>query len=496
MVVLLSLFSPLLVKAQLRTAKIFSDNMVLQRNLPVRVWGKAIPGKKVSVLFAGKIKTVIVKPDSSWRVLFPKQKANINPQTIFISSGNENRELKNILVGDLWLCLGQSNMEWPMEKEMHFKKELLMANRPLLRLYNPTYAGKNIYGKPFPDSIVRRLNVNDFYKGQWEASDSNSFKSMSAVGYYFAKEILAREKIPIGLIHLAIGGSPIETFINREAMKNDSRFFAKVKGNWLTNDALPVWVRLRGKQNTDSTKNILMDDLGPNHAFKPGFAFASGIQPMIELPIKGILWYQGESNAQERERVNEYVDLMKLMVSDYRTKWSQPGLPFYFVQLSSIDTANYKGQWWPFFRDEQRKALDQINNSGMAVCTDIGLKNDVHPRDKKTVGERLARWALNKTYKRNIVSSGPLPVAAIYKNGIITISFRHAHKLRTADGSHLRGFSLNGITDVEATINKESIIISAKEKPAYIYYGWKPFTDANLTNSERLPASTFKIKVY
>lgn len=184
------------------------------------------------------------------------------------------------------------------------------------------------------------------------------------------------------------------------------------------------------------------------------------------------------------------------MVDDYRRKWKQPQLPFYFVQLSSIDTVKYKGQLWPLFRNEQRKMLQLIPNSGMAVCSDIGAKDDVHPTNKKAVGERLARWALNKTYKQNIVPSGPLPVKAVYINGKVIVSFQYMAKgLKASGGGELKGFSIDGVNEVKAVLADSGILIYSDKKPEFVYYGWKSFSDGNLVNSENLPASTFKIKI-
>lgn len=483
--------------AQLKLAKIFSDNMVLQRDQPVHILGKGIPGKQVTVLFAKESKTAIVKADSSWSVYFKKQKANAQPQSIVVKSNNEKIELKNILIGDLWLCSGQSNMEWAMSKEMHFKEEVNHTDQPLIRLYNPSPAGRYVYGVAYTDSLNKRLNTEGFYQDvDWQLCDSNTVKPMSAVGYYFAKNIVEGERVPIGLINLSIGGAPIETFISRATLQNSKQFSAKVKGDWLENDALPAWIRERGKQNVGANKNGYGDDLGLNHAYKPGFAYASGVEPILSIPIKGVLWYQGESNSLELQRVEEYRDLLHLMIDDYRRKWKQPSMPFFWVQLSSIDTAKYKSEYWPQFRDEQRKLLEEVKNGGMAVCSDIGFKNDVHPTNKKAVGERLARWALNKTYKRSIVPSGPLPLQAKYASGNIVISLQYtANGLQTADGQSLRGFSTDGKTEISAGIQNRTIVIPAKEKPVFVYYAWKPFTDANLVNSELLPASTFKIKV-
>lgn len=492
----LLLIFPASLQAQLKLAAIFSNNMVLQRDQPIHIWGKGMPGQQINIFFAKEKRQIIVTQDSTWSVYFKKQKANSQPQSVMISGDNKKIELENILIGDLWLCIGQSNMEFPMQQEMHYRQELRNADQPLLRFYNPSYAGKNIFAKAFSDSVVQRLNVNDFFKGEWQTSDSVSIKNMSAVGYYFGKEIIDSVHVPVGLIHLGIGGAPIETFISRDAMQNNQQFVGKVKGNWLANDALPVWVRQRGKENTEGKTNVPKDGLGPNHAFKPGFAYETGIAPIVGLPIKGILWYQGESNAQEIERVNEYGQLQQLMINDYRNKWKQPDMPFYWVQLSSIDTAIYKSQLWPEFRNEQRKVLSEVKNGGMAVSSDAGAKDNIHPANKKTVGERLARWALNKTYHKNVLPSGPLPVEANYANGEITVSFEYTGKgLQAADGKAVRGFSTDGKTETEVTIQNKTVIIVVNEKPEFVYYAWQPFTDADLVNSELLPASTFKIKV-
>ncbi len=496
-------FSPLSVFSQLETAKIYSSNMVLQRDAPIPVWGKAVPGSKIEIRLGTAIKITVAAKDSTWKVYLPKQPANHQPQSLLISSGDTAVQYNNILIGDIWLCIGQSNMEWPIIKEMHYKEEIKNSSQPLLRFYNPTYAGKNVFGTKFTDSVTAMLNENDFYKGQWQHCDSNSFKTMSAVAYYFGKQIANDVNVPVGLINLSIGGAPLETFIDKVVLKKSKQFSGKMSSDWLVNETLPVWVKERGNQNVGKLQNVPADENGNNHAFKPGFAYSAGIEKLLPLPVKGILCYQGESNAQEIERVNEYAALSKLLIEDYRKKClptgqagKQPQLPFYFVQLSSIDTVKYKGHLWPQFRDEQRKMLQLIPNSGMAVCSDIGAKDDVHPTNKKDVGERLARWALNKTYKQNVVPSGPLPLNAKYVNGKVIIVFQYMSKgLKTSTGEKLKGFSLDGINEVEAVIGDSGIIIYTAKKPEFVYYAWKSFSNGNLVNSENLPASTFKIKV-
>lgn len=488
----LIIFIPFILQAQLKLGKIFSDNMVIQQNKLVVFYGKYLPGEEVSIRFSFENKTTTTKADSTWEINFPPQKANNNPQEIYISSNKENIKLKNILIGDVWLCIGQSNMEFTLSSEQHYNAESPNLNHPLIRFFNPVYAGKYIYGKAFTDSILTNLNEYDFFKGNWENCNKSSAPSMSAIGYYFAKIISEDQQIPIGIINLSIGGAPIESFINTETLLSHPVFKTKAIGNWLENEDLPVWIRERGKQNLagNSDENL-------NHAYKPGFAYQSGIAPIIEFPVAGILWYQGESNAQEIERVLEYKDLQKLMVDDYRKTWNSPELPFYYVQLSSIDTLHYRSHYWPEFRNEQRVFLYETKNTGMAVSSDVGNKNDVHPADKKTIAERLAKWAKYDNYgNRNILPSGPLPVEAMFSGEKIIIKFEYTGSgLKTAGMESLRGFSIDGIKEIPAVIKGHTIEIEVNEKPEFIYYGWKPFSDANLLNSENLPASTFRVKV-
>ena len=519
--VFLFFFGVQMLFSQLRVSDIFTSNMMLQRDKPIHFWGKGIPGVALEVQFAGKTRKTIIYKDSLWSIQFKRQNKNAKPQSIKIVSGKEKIVLSNVLVGDIWLCIGQSNMEWPMWKEENFKEELNNANLPSLRFYNPEYAGKNVYNESFKDSVLNMLTIEDFYKGKWAISNSVSIKKMSAVGYYFGKEILEKEQVPIGLINMAIGGAPIESFISCDAMTQNIQFSEKLSGNWLLNENLPVWTRERGNQNITQrppqarlngtgrgtryvSENIFSlqdktvltsgrsrgthlnngqvkptsgnkvqvihkDDFGPNHAFKPGFAYSAGIQSLLKMPIKGILWYQGESNAQEIERVMEYGELQKLMIEDYRKQWMQPKMPFYWVQLSSIDTVNYNSKLWPIFRDEQRKLLKDIKHGGMAVSSDIGSRNSVHPLNKKDVGHRLARLALHKTYGKKIVSSGPLPRAVTFINGKVIISFNNtANGLITKDKSLISGFSFDGKHSVSAIIVGNSIEILTSKRPEYV----------------------------
>ena len=492
LVLLLTAAFPSIASAQLRLAGVFSSGMVLPADVPIPVWGSGVPGKKVSARMADKEAHALVAEDSTWHLLLPLGKASDRPVKLSVSMGEETVTCQDILLGDVWLCIGQSNMEWPVSKEMHWKAEIQNARQPLIRIMNPPPAGRNVYGTPFNDSLLDRLTIQRFYGWDgWRQCDSLTLPAMSAVAYYFAKRLVQDIHRPIGLINLSIGGAPLESFIGLDAMRGHSRFRSKTEGDWLTNDSLPVWVRERGRQNLGDSNARYSDDLGPNHAFKPGFAYASGIVPLAPFPVKGVLVYQGESNAEEWARVVEYGELFKLLVDEYRTLWKNPRLPCYWVQLSSIERV-----YWPMFRDVQRRLLDEVNHGGMAVTSDIGSRNDVHPRDKKTVGERLALWALQETYGRDIEASGPLPRKARYRKGKLVVAFTHAKGgLATSDGTPPSAFSIDGASDAPAYIIGRRVIIPSAPKTDFIFYGWKPYSDANLINRSGLPASTFKIPV-
>lgn len=478
--------------AQLRLERNLSDHMVLQRDRPIPIRGFGIPGRQVTVDFEGDRASATVSADSSWQVILPSRKASLLPVRMIVAMDGRTIVLDDLLVGDVWLCIGQSNMEWPMSREKHWALEKSAALQPMIRFANPAPAGRSVYGVPYGDSLKQRLTTELFYAWDgWRRCDSQTVAPMSAVAYHFAKSLRKEVDVPVGLVNLSIGGAPLESFVSVDDMAAHPVFRDKVRADWLINDALPVWIRERGRQNVGKGNALHVDGMGPNHAFKPGFAYASGVVPLSKYPVKGVLVYQGESNAEETARVLEYGDLFILMVEGYRKLWGDPRLPFYWVQLSSIERPH-----WPLFRDVQRRMLDEIPHAGMAVSSDVGMRNDVHPTDKRTVGERLARWALAETYGRRVIPSGPLPVMARHRKTAVVVSFRHAGRgLRSSDGRALRGFSLDGVRDAEALVKGKRVSIHVDRRPDSLYYGWRPFSEGNLVNSVGLPASTFKIPV-
>jgi sialate O-acetylesterase len=338
-----------------------------------------------------------------------------------------------------------------------------------------------------------------FFKGQWGVDGPKVSPDFSAIGWWFAQRVQSATKIPQGMVSWSIGGAPIETFIRTEALGAEPSLVAKLKGDWEKNPAIDGWVRQRAREHFGKAQEP-RDAMGIQHFYKPGFAWNAGPALATWMPIKGVLWYQGESNSLNEVSAKEYPLMFKTLVADWRSQWGQPNLPFLWVQLSSIDTKGYKSQQWPFFRDAQRRLLTEIPNSGMAVSSDVGAENDVHPRDKKTVGERLARWALHHVYgQKQIVPSGPLALEAKASAGTVTVRFAHGRGLKARDGKPLREVEVAGadgvFTSAEAQIRGETLVIKTSGTPTKVRYGWVPWSQANLVNGEGLPASTFEIEV-
>ena len=367
-----------------------------------------------------------------------------------------------------------------------------------MRLLTHAFPGQYMT-KPLTPAQLADMVPGKFFKGQWGVDGPKVSPAFSAVGWWFAQRVQAATKVPQGMVGWSIGGAPIETFIRPAALAAEPAFAAKVQGDWEKNTAIDSWVRQRAREHFGKAQQP-RDQGGIEHFYKPGFAWAAGPGSATWMPVKGVLWYQGESNSLAEPFAREYPGLMKVMVADWRKQWGLPDMPFLWVQLSSIDTKGYKSQQWPLFRDNQRRLLAEIPNSGMAVSSDVGAQNDVHPRDKRTVGERLARWALHHVYgQRQVVPSGPLPLEAKASGGAVTVRFAHGRGLRTSDGKPVREVEVAGADGVfaaaEAQVRGETLVIKASGAPAKVRHGWVPWSQANLVNGEGLPASTFEMEV-
>lgn len=462
----------------------YSDNMVLQREKPIRIAGTANAGEKVTVGIAGQKGEAITAPDGKWSVTLPPMKAG-GPYTLSISAASGTLDYTNVLIGEVWLCSGQSNMAFQVSSAIDSQRKAFLefaARKPQIRLFDmkPRWATSAV---EWDISTLDSLNRLQYYRDtEWKECNEETADRFSAVAFAFGQMLSDSLQVPVGLILNAIGGSPTEAWIDRKTLEFE---FPDILYDWKQNDFIQGWTRERASLNIRKSANKQQ-----RHPYEPCYLYESGIQPLEKFPIRGIIWYQGESNAHN---IEAHEKLFHLLTKNWRENWAEE-LPFYYVQLSSIDRPS-----WPWFRDSQRRMLQSIPNSGMAVSSDHGDSLDVHPRHKREIGERLAHWALNKTYGHKVLPSGPLYRSVIFKDGAAYVTFDYGKGMHSSDGDELRTFE---IAEHEGLfVPAEAQIIDGKtikvwssqiRNPKFVRYGWQPFTRANLVNEAELPASTFR----
>ena len=459
-------------RAELKLPAIFGDNMVLQQQQPVPVWGWAAPGATVTVKFSGQRQTTHAGADGKWLVKLGKLKASFTPQSLVVEAG-DTKIFTNILVGEVWLGSGQSNMEKPIGLQrgqkpvLNAEAELAAAKYPGIRLFKI-------------EKMLAAAPTNDLEKFQgWRECSSNGLNaiSFSAAAYFFGREIHTNLNVPVGLIESSWGGTRIEP-----------------------------WTPPVGFQSVPSLATTTTPDFGtnkiPNSA--PTVLYNAMIAPLAGFGIRGALWYQGESN-----RGNTNYDLkMAALVSGWRKVWNEGDFPFYFVQIAPFkyikNLTNYLADTDPLppFWLQQSRAARQIKNTGMVVTTDlVDDLNDIHPRDKASVGHRLALLALDKTYGKNLVSAGPAFRKAKFTGGKAVLKFDHTDGgLVSKDGQPLTWFTIAGadgkFVPAEAKIVGNTVEVSAGgvASPVAVRFAWNQLAQPNLFNGAGLPAEPFNTK--
>ncbi len=474
----------------LRLAPAFSSHMVLQRYKPIRFYGSADANEKVKINFNGKEVIVSADEDGKWEAGFLALPAG-GPYHAIFHAGEQKVILEDILIGEVWLCSGQSNMYFPLKQDIGERSEMISSekNNSLRFLKMKPLAETD--NAPWDSTILQKINELQYFSGTWRVCDSNDAKDFSAVAYYFGKMLREKLNVPIGLIEVAVGGSPIESWIDRYSMEHDDLLVNELS-RWRNSDFLMPWVRERTDTNLKLATNKLQ-----RHPYQPCYNFDAGISRFTKFHIAGTIWYQGESNAHNAEL---YEHAFPILVNSWRKQWGYE-FPFYYVQLSSINRPS-----WTYFRYMQLSLLKKVSHSGMAVSSDLGDYSNVHPARKKPIGERLACLALYYAYhKKEMVPTGPVAVAAKRSGNRILVSFNFGKGLRTEDGKRLRGFKLmddaGNIFEVNAVIKNDQVLISNEfsttgKNIVEVLYGWDPFTDGNLVNGADLPASTFKIQIH
>jgi sialate O-acetylesterase len=458
---------PIAAHAEVKVSSLFGDHMMIQRGMEAPIWGTAAAGEKVTISINDKEATATADDKGEWRAKVPPLEVG-NATTLTIAGDKTEKPLviQDVLVGDVWICSGQSNMEWPLSAAKNAAEEIKSATDANIRLFN------------FPKGSSAQLQPQP--KGKWEVCTPKSATGFSAVGYFFARDIREKENVPVGLIQNAWGGMPAESFMSVEALKADPDFQPLLD------------------YKSDVTKSATTKPVGVNAPQLASNIYNGMVHPLVPYAIKGVIWYQGESNAG---RAEQYRKLFPAMIADWRKAWGQGDFPFLFVQLAGYQPRKSEPgeSAWAELREAQLMTLTKSPNTGMAVTIDIGDEKDIHPKNKQDVGKRLALAAEKVGYHKDDVEfSGPIYDSLQVDGDKIRIKFEHAKGLKTSDGSPPKSFAIAGedkkFVWAEAKIDGPYVVVSAKdvEKPVAVRYAWADTPDVNLYNGADLPASPFR----
>ena len=510
--------APARVRADIRLAACFGDNMVLQQGRPAAVWGWAENGDRITVTFAGRTKTARAGDDGKWMTSLDALAASNRGRTLVVKSAAEKRELRisNVVVGEVWLCSGQSNMYWPVRLAEGGREAMAGGDKfPDIRILNyqaSPYGG----GAKWSEDDFDRLTPGRFMQGKWEVCSSKAAGRTSAVGFFMALELHKALKTPVGLIHASKGGTPCESWIHRDALANHKKLKTMLAGDWFSNETIGSWCRQRARRNLGAWfKRVQADRAAgretpyrkrPTHPFEPGAMWSRAIERLAPAAIAGVAWYQGESNAETPADIASHDDLLRLLITDWRKQWDRKRLPFLIVQLPRIDSPGRVN--WPAFRASQARVAGELPDVWMAVALDLGdnrRRGNVHPPDKKPVGKRLALIARKMVYGQDVPHAGPEPKAVRAAKGKLAVSFETGGSelvLRDDPNAGKTGFELAGEDGKyhparARVIGRAGLEIGspAVRAPKSVRYGWDMWPAVTLYNASGLPAGPFQLHV-
>ncbi len=488
--------------AEVKLPFLFTHHMVLQRDQPAPVWGKGAPGEMVTVRFGNQEHQATADDAGKWRVtLDPLSLGKPRELTVTGSESGEPVVVRDVLVGDVWICSGQSNMEWPVENSKDGDLDLTAANRRRIRLLHVNQMGSQ---EPLED-----------VDQAWRVANRESVKSFSAVGYYFGVQLQESLNVPIGLIRNAWGGSSAEAWAPLDELQ-DAEMYGPLLERWKKVESENDEAALRAEYATKLDEFYQQRDAAYAagqpvgrapwidnslfHQHRPANLYNARVLPLVPFAIKGVIWYQGESNAG---RAYQYRDLFPRMITSWRKAWGQGDFPFYWVQLADFtpETAGpVKGSDWAELREAQTMTIGAVPNAGEAVIIDIGEANDIHPRNKREVGLRLARLALAETYGKKIKAASPRYESLSIDGDKATVTIADVGGgLKTFDGVAPRGFTIAGEDQVfhAATaeiVDKSKVVVHSDDvqDPVAVRYGWANNPVVNVFDSAWLPLTPFR----
>ena len=480
-------------QAEVRLASVITDHAVLQRDVPIHLWGEASPGEKITITFHGQSIAGSATTLGLWEVWLKPEPAG-GPFTLTVRGSSELTR-SDLLVGDVWFASGQSNMEMPLAgfppsaHVTNADQEIAQADLPQVRLLRIEHQSSA--------SPLAGISA------AWQPCTPATAKDFSAVAYFFAREISRREHIPIGVIDSSWGGTPIDSWISLDALSSDASLMPAFAARAHFADMqthLDLTESSEKRADAEAEAHHLPAPPHPWHpdpsSWIPAGLYNGMVAPFTAYAIKGFLWYQGETDSAP-DRAGLYAKLLPTLIADWRRQWGLGNLPFLFVQISSFDSPPEN---WGLIRDSQRRTL-AVANTGMAVTLDVGQRDNVHPPDKQTVGARLALAGRALAYgETGLEFNGPLYRQTTREGGALEIWFDHGEGLHSS-GNEVKGFEVAGadghFVAATAKVQGTSVVVSSPEvaEPVQVRYAWQNFTDANLYNGVPLPASTFIAQV-
>jgi sialate O-acetylesterase len=485
--------------AEVKPHPLISNGMVLQRGMKAPIWGTAGKDEKVTVRFQGQEVSTTAN-DGKWQVQLDDLKEG-GPYEMTISGAN-TIQLKNVLVGEVWVCSGQSNMEWPVSLTVDSDKTIANSKNPMIRLFT---VEKRPASAPKADVPVHNA------LGKWHECDPATVGGFTAVGYFFGRDLQKALKVPIGLIHTSWGGTPAESWTSRGALEAEPslKYMADNQARALEQypKALEKYVADLTKYKEAVDKAVAAgEDLPPapqppvnpaKNAWGASTLYNGMIASLVPYAIRGAIWYQGESNAG---RAHEYRTLLPAMIKDWRAAWKQGDFPFLVVQLApfmKIETQPAESAWAEL-RDAQLYTTKTVPNTAEAVITDVGEEYDIHPRKKEPVGARLALAARALAYGEKIEYSGPVYKDMKVEGDKVVLSFDHVGGGLVAKGGEITGFTIAGedrkFVNAEAQIEGDKVVVRSANvaHPVAVRFGWANYPVVNFWNKDGLPATPFR----
>lgn len=480
------------IEAALECSRIFQSGMVIPQGKAVPVWGKADPGAKVEVSFKGQKHATKADENGRWSVSLSPMKADARGAVLEVVSGNDRNKMEDVLVGEVWLASGQSNMQWRMNQSSN-KGEIPEKENPQVRIMNLT-CNLHTNGGAYNLDDYKKKQSGSAFEGEWKPSTPGNISGTSAVGYLFVKELQKELNVPVGLICNAVGGTGMESWIPREALESTPKLASLTGSDWLNSPIISAWARGRAAQNLSNVKNAGETDL--RHPFKPGFLYEEGLRWMEPFPVSGVLWYQGETNAELDDwEIN--TTLLSTLIKSWRNAFHSKNMPFVMIQLPRInDNAPLRAKW-PEFREVQDEIATTLPNVFLVCTLDLGSTNsNVHPPDKLPVAKRASNTALDKIYgKKHPLSPR---ITQVKTKGRYLYLATDAKSLKTSDGKDARYFELEDeagqYVPAKATFKGNVITLSAEgvSSPQNARYAWATFLEPNVVNESGLPLFPYR----